>query len=93
MIETAIRVQYGWGAHSTLEKLCTEEMLETVDFEDIYLERAFYTIDETYKNSIEQDQRIVVKVSVYSPDLRIHIFELIRDESGEYRIESIEHDI
>ena len=47
VIETAIRVQYGWGAHSTLEKLCTEEMLETANFEDVYLGRTFYLIDKT----------------------------------------------
>lgn len=93
VIETAIRVQYGWGAQSTLEKLCTEEMLETANFEDLYLGRTFYTIDKTYKNSIKQEQKSVVPVYVYSPDLRIHIFELIRDESGEYWIQSIEHDM
>ncbi len=92
VIEAAIRVQYGWSAQSTLEKLCTEEMLESVNLEDLYLGRSFYTIDKSYKNSIEQDQRIVVRVSVYSPDLRIHIFELIRDESGGYWIQKIEHD-
>ena len=95
MLKTAIRIQYGWGNMDELNRLCTEEFLDNVDLDEIYLGRKLYTIEKGYMDTVQEvsENELEVTVSVYSPDIRFHHFTLIQDEDGKYLIGKIEHDM
>lgn len=95
IIKKAIRIQYGWGNIDELNQLCTEEFLNNVDIDEIYLGRKVYTIEKGYMDMVREvsGNELEVTVSVYSPDIRFHDFTLTRDEEGKYLINKIEHDM
>ena len=95
IIKKAIRIQYGWGNIDELNQLCTEDFLNNVDLDEIYLGRKLYTIEKGYMDTVQEvsENELEVTVSVYSPDIRFHHFTLIQDEDGKYLISKIEHDM
>lgn len=95
ILKTAIRVQYGWGNIDDLNQICTEEFLDNVNLDEVYLGRKLYTIEKGYMDTAQQinENELKITVPVYSPDIRFHHFTLIQDENGKYRINGIEHDM
>lgn len=95
VLKTAIRIQYGWGNIDELNQICTEEFLENVDLDEVYLGRKLYTIEKGYMDTAQQidEKEMEITVPVYSPDICFHHFTLIQDENGKYWIKGIEHDM
>lgn len=95
ILKTAIRIQYGWGNVDDLNQICTEEFLENVDLDEVYLGRKLYTIEKGYMDTAQQtdEKEMKITVPVYSPDICFHHFTLIQDENGKYWIKGIEHDM
>lgn len=95
IIKKAICIQYGWGNINELNQLCTEEFLNGVDLDEIYLGRKLYTIEKGYTDNVREvsGNELEVTVSVYSPDIMFHHFTLTRDEDGKFLINNIEHDM
>lgn len=95
-VKTAIRIQYGWGSINKLKTLCTDSMANRSDLRNFRVAFKPYFIDEhegfSYYNDSTKSS-ITLSVHVYSPDLRIHVFSLSKEDDGIYRISNIEHDI
>ena len=94
-INTALRIQYGWSDINNLKKICTKEFIENTNIDDLCLGRRFYSIDKNYMENIQEisENEVVIFVNVYSPDIIIHKFTLIKKENNEYMISQIELDI
>jgi len=95
ILKTAIRIQYGWGNIDELNQICTEEFLENLNLDEVYLGRKLYTIEKGYMDTVREsgENELEVTVSVYSPDILFHHFTIIQDEDGKYLIDNIEHDM
>ena len=95
ILKTAIRIQYGWGNIDELNQICTEEFLENLNLDEVYLGRKLYTIEKGYMDTVQEigENELEVTVSVYSPDILFHHFTIIQDEDGKYLIDNIEHDM
>jgi len=95
ILKTAIRIQYGWGNVDELNQICTEEFLENLNLDEVYLGRKLYTIEKGYMDTVQEigENELEVTVSVYSPDILFHHFTIIQDEDGKYLIDNIEHDM
>lgn len=91
-IQTAIRIQYGWGFPGTLNNLCTEEFLNSAEESELYLGRKIYSLDEDMSVNYLGD-KVKVSVNVYCPDIVIHKYTLTKSDDGEYLICDIEYDI
>lgn len=95
-VKTAIRIQYGWGSMNALKKLCTFDMANRSDFRCQRVGWGLYSINEDEGYILEDpanSQKMTVSVAVYSPDLRFHVFSLVKDDKGVYKITDIEYDI
>jgi len=94
ILKTAIRIQYGWGNIDELNQICTEEFLENLNLDEVYMGRKLYTIEKGYMDKVQEigENELEVTVSVYSPDILFHHFTLIQNEDGKYLISNIEHD-
>lgn len=95
LLKTAIRIQYGWENIDELNQICTEKFLENADLDEVYIGRKLYTIEKGYMDKVHEinENEIEVFVNVYSPDILIHKFTLIKTEDDQYLISGIEHDI
>lgn len=95
VINTALRIQYGWGSTHNLKKICTEDFIETTDIDDVYLGRRIYSVDKDYVENVQEisENKVIVSVHVYSPDILIHQFTLEKVGDDQYLISKIEHDI
>lgn len=95
LIKKAMRIQYGWGRKKQLKSICTEEFVKSKDFENVYLGRKLYSVDEGYMKNVQKisENEIQISVHVYSPDILIHCFTLEKTRDGQYLISNIEHDI
>jgi len=95
ILKTAIRIQYGWGNIDELNQICTEEFLENLNLDEVYMGRKLYTIEKGYMDTVQEigENELDVTVSVYSPDILFHHFTIIQDEEGKNLIDNIEHDM
>jgi len=95
ILKTAIRIQYGWGNIDELNQICTEEFLENLNLDEVYMGRKLYTIEKGYMDKVQEigENELDVTVSVYSPDILFHHFTIIQDEEGKNLIDNIEHDM
>jgi len=75
-------------------RFCTEEFLENLNLDEVYMGRKLYTIEKGYMDKVQEigENELDVTVSVYSPDILFHHFTLIQNEDGKYLISNIEHD-
>ena len=96
ILKTAIRIQYGWGSMNQLKSLCTPSMANRTDLHTFRVGWGLYSINEDEGYILEDpanSQKMTVSVAVYSPDLRFHVFSLVKDDKGVYKIANIEYDI
>lgn len=95
IINTALRIQYGWEKKDKLEDICTEEFITSTDWENLCFGKKIFWIEKGYMDNIKKisTTEIVIYVNVYTPDIRIHKFTLVKEWDGKYRINNIEHDI
>ena len=90
-IHSVVRIEYGWGDVNKLDKICTDNFLDTAKNEELSFKKKLYTIEKIlYKNS---EEKIVVCAYVYSPDLTIHNYILVKNNEGKYLIDDILYDV
>ena len=92
-VTQVLRVQYGWARFSSLKKFSTEEFARTVDRDEIYIGRRFYTIDSVVYEENSNGDEVTVVVGVYSPDIMFHYLTFEKTEDGTYLLNDISNDI
>lgn len=90
-IHNVIRIEHGWGNTDKLEEMCTDNFLNIIKNEEISIKKKFYDIEKIEHKSSEG--KIAVYAYVYSPDLMIHNYILVKNDEGKYLIDDISYDV